>query len=100
MQELHQLARGLGAPHGSQAGQPLRIVLEFPLRVHFPTPCDASLEKSALVSSIIQTDLFQALQNQVQRIEQVSLVQPTINHIVHPRHAIEPLEHACSVAWK
>ena len=76
LQELHQLARTLVAPHRNQAGQPLRIVLDFPLRVHFPTPCDASLKKSALVSRSVQTDLFQAPQNQVQRIEQVSPVQP------------------------
>ena len=65
LQELHQLARSLGEPHGSQVGQPLRIVLEFPLRVHFPTPCDASLEKSALVNRTVRTDLVQALQDQI-----------------------------------
>ena len=95
LQELHELARNLGAPHRSQAGQPLRIVLGFPLRVHFPTPCDVRLEKGAFVSRRVQADVVEALQNQAQRIEQVSLVQPPINHIVHPGYAVQPLQHAC-----
>ena len=48
---------------------------------YFPRP---SLEKSALVSRSVQADLFEALQNQVQYIEQDSLVQPP-THIY--RHA-------------
>ena len=78
LQELHQLACSLWPPHGCQALQPLRIVLDLPLRVHLLAPSDASLEKGSLVSRSVQSDLFQALQDQLQRIEQVSLVQTPI----------------------
>ena len=98
--ELHQLARNLGAPNGNEAGEPLTIVLVFLLRVNVPTLRDSGVEKSALVSRSVQADLFQALQNQVQSIEQVSLAQPPMNNIVHPDHAIEPYNTRVSVAWK
>ena len=95
LQELHKLARSLGPPQGYQARQPLRVVLDLPLRVHLPAPSDASLEKVTLVSRSVQSDLFQALQDELQRIEQVSLVQTPVYHIVHPNNAMQPLQHAC-----
>ena len=95
LQEMHQLARSLGPPHGCQARRPLRIVLDLPLRVDLPAPSDASLDKGALVCRSVQADLVQALQDQLQRSDQVSLVQTSKNYTVHLNHVIHPLQHAC-----
>ena len=82
-------------------------MLELPQRVHLPAPSDTSPEKGALVSRSVQSDLFRALQDQLQRNEQISPAQTSKNHIAHPNHAIQPLRHACkrsgtsvSVAWR